>query len=219
MDTLRFSEEVLLLLLNEDKGKFVRVSDWSTRYAFGGSVLMDLALENRIDTDLEKLILLDSTPLGDPLLDPMLAQIVQEPETHDIRYWVEHAGALEDEIREGALERLIERGTLERREQRVLWVFRSQRYAIADDKPARQVKLRILNLLFSDELPTPRDIVTICLADACGIFHQLLTERELKQVATRIEQLRKMDLIGQTVSKVIWDIDASIASITPMQVY
>ena len=219
MDTLRFAEEVLLLLLNEDKGKFVRVSDWSTRYAFGGSVLMDLALENRIDTDLEKLILLDSTPVGDPLLDPMLIKIVQEPETHDIRYWVEHAGALEDEIREGALERLIERGTLERREQRVLWVFRSQRYAIADDKPARQVKLRILNLLFSDELPTPRDIVTICLADACGIFQQLLTERELKQVAARIEQLRKMDLIGQTVSKVIWDIDASIASITPMQVY
>ena len=219
MDTLRFAEEVLLLLLNEDKGKFVRVSDWSTRYAFGGSVLMDLALENRIDTDLEKLILLDSTPVGDPLLDPMLAEIVREPETHGIRYWVEHAGALEDEIREGALERLIERGALERREHRVLWVFRSQRYAIADDKPARQVKLRILNLLFSDELPTPRDIVTICLADACGIFQQLLTERELKQVATRIEQLRKMDLIGQTVSKVIWDIDASIASITPMQVY
>ncbi len=36
---------------------------------------MDLALENRIDTDLEQLILVDSTPVGDDLLDPTLARI------------------------------------------------------------------------------------------------------------------------------------------------
>ena len=36
---------------------------------------MDLALENRIDTDLEKLILIDATPVGDNLLDETLADI------------------------------------------------------------------------------------------------------------------------------------------------
>lgn len=216
---LRFAEEIVLLLLHDDKGKFARVSDWSARYAFGGSVLMDLALENRIDTDLETLLLIDSTPTGDSLLDPMLAEIARESESRAPRYWVERAGSREEEIRDGAVQRLIERGILERREDRILWVFHTQRHKVVDDKETRQVKLRIMNLLFGDEVPNPRDVVTICLADACGIFRELLSSSELEQASERIQQLRRMDLIGQAVSKAIWDIESSLASTVQLHVY
>ena len=219
MENLRFAEEIVLLLLHDDRGKFARVSDWSSRYAFGGSVLMDLALENRVDTDLETLVLLDATPIGDSLLDPMLAEIAQEPEPRGPRYWVERAGSREEEIREGAVQRLIERGILERHEDRILWVFHAQRHKVVDDKATRQVKLRIMNLLFGDEVPSPRDVVTICLADACGIFRELLSASELEQAAERIQQLRRMDLIGQAVSKAIWDIESSLASTVQLHVY
>ena len=67
---LRFAEEITLLLLNDD-GTFVHVPSWSLNYALAGGVLMDLALENRIDTDLEKLVLVDSTPIGDSLWTPL----------------------------------------------------------------------------------------------------------------------------------------------------
>ena len=219
MEKLRFAEEIVLLLLHDGKGKFAHVSDWSSRYAFGGSVLMDLALENRIDTDLEKTVLVDATPTGDSLLDPMLDEIAREPEPRGPRYWVERAGSREDEIREGAVQRLIERGILRRSENRILWVFHAQRHDIVDDKPTREVKLRIMNMLFGDELPSPRDVVTICLADACGIFRELLSTSELEQVSERIQQLRRMDLIGQAVSKAIWDIETSLASTVQLHVY
>ena len=71
---LRFAEEIVLLLLNDD-GMFARVPYWSQNYALAGGVLMDLALENRIDTDLENLVLIDTTSVGDSLLDPTLAEI------------------------------------------------------------------------------------------------------------------------------------------------
>ena len=45
--------------------------------ALAGSVLMDLALDNRIDTDLETLTLVDATPTGDELLDPALEEIAR----------------------------------------------------------------------------------------------------------------------------------------------
>lgn len=219
MENLRFAEEIVLLLLHDGRGKFAHVSDWSSRYAFGGSVLMDLALENRIDTDLEKLVVVDAAPVGDSLLDPMLAEIAAEKESHGPRYWVERAGAREEEIRDGALQRLIERGILERHENRILWVFHSERHEVVDDKASRQVKLRIMNMLFGDELPSPRDVVTICMADACGIFRELLSASELEQVSGRIQQLRRMDLIGQAVSKAIWDIETSLASTVQLHVY
>ena len=61
---LRFAEEIMLLLLNDEDGEFVPVPGWSLQCAFAGAVLMDLALEHRIDTDVEKLVLVDPAPLG-----------------------------------------------------------------------------------------------------------------------------------------------------------
>ena len=208
---LRFVEEITLLMLHDDDGRFARVPSWSLSYALAGGVLMDLAMENRIDTDLEHLILVDATPTGDSLLDPTLAEIAAG-EKHDARYWVEQTAERSDAIQEEVLSRLIALGILERQEDRFLWVFRSRRYPMIDGQAEREVKLRIMSVLFSDEIPDPRDVVIICLADACGIFKELLSKRELEQAAPRIEQVRKLDLIGQAMTQAIHDIELSVAA-------
>ena len=208
---LRFAEEITLLMLNDEDGEFVRVPGWSMQCAFAGAVLMDLALENRIDTDLKRLILIDPTPLGDSLLDPTLARIAETMETHDARRWVDYLADQTEDIREAALARLVERGILRREEDRFLWVFQSRRYPVVDGEAEREVKLRIMAVLFGNEIPDPRDIVIICLADACGILRELLSARELERATERVEQVRKLDLIGQAVSKAVWDIQSSIA--------
>ena len=45
-----------------------------------------------------------------------------------------------------------------------------------DGEAEREVKLRIMEVLFSDVIPDPRDIMIICLVDACGIFKELLSQ-------------------------------------------
>ena len=208
---LRFAEEVLLLLLNDEDGRFTRVPDWSLSYALAGGVLMDLAFENRIDTDLEKLVLVNAEPVGDNLLDPALADIVGMEDKRDARFWVERTAGWAGEIRERALKRLVERGILEVRDDRFLWVFRSRRYPVMDGKAEREVKLRIMEVLLSDQLPNPRDVVIICLADACGLFRRLLSKSELQSASERIDQVRKLDLIGQATTQAIRDIELSLA--------
>ncbi len=208
---LRFAEEIMLLLL-DDKGRtFADVPITSLKYALAGAVLMDLALENRIDTDQERLFVIDSTPLEDDLLDPTLARIVQSTEEHDARYWLEQTVPQTVDIRERSLARLLERGILRQEDDRFLWVFQTRRYPIIDDQTVREVKLRIMGVLLSDEIPDLRDIVLISLSDTCGIFKHLLSNRELKGVAQRIKQIRRMDLIGREVSKAVWDIESSLA--------
>ena len=208
---LRFAEEIVLLSLRDDDGKFVPVPVMSMQHALAGAVLMDLALENRIDTDPENLVLVDSTPVGDSLLDPTLERIAAG-EQRDARYWVEQTAREGNAIRDEALARLIERGILEQHEERFLWVFRSRRYPVIDGREEREVKLRILGVLLSDEIPDPRDIVIICLADACGILHHLLPKREFERVRDRIEQVRKLDLIGQAMAQAIHDIEVWLAA-------
>ncbi len=212
---LRFAEEIILLLLDDDNGRLARVSSWSLNYALAGAVLMDLALENRIDTDTEKLVLVDATPAGDSLLDPTLADI-QAGEERDARFWVERTAGHAEEIKEEALSRLVARGILERRNDRFLWVFRSRRYPTVQGEAEREVKLRIMEVLFSDEIPDPRDVVIICLADACGIFQHLLSRQELNRASVRIQQVRRLDLIGQAMSQAIHDIELLVASSVQM---
>lgn len=216
---LRFAEEILLLLLHDHNGKFARVREWSLNYALAGGVLMDLALENRIDTDLEKLALLDATPTGDSLLDPTLADIAAAEDKRNARFWVERTAGHADEIREHALERLIDQGILERREDRFLWVFKARRYPVVDGQVEREVKLRIMAVLFSEEIPNPHDVVMICLADACGIFNALLSRREAELANERIQQVRKLDLIGQAMAQAIRDIEITLAMLQQQQAY
>ena len=88
------------------------------------------------------------------MFDPTLAAIKHAGQRHDARYWVERIGDLSDDIRECALDRLVERGILERKEDRFLWVFRSRRYPLIGGKAEREVKQRIMGVLFSDEIPS-----------------------------------------------------------------
>ena len=152
---LYFAEEIMLLLLDDRDGSFLPIPQSSLRSALAGAVLMDLALLDRIDTDPRTLILVDEKPTGDLLLDPTLARVAAARQSHDAHHWVQRAADHADEIRETALDRLVEKGILSREEDRFLWVFRSRRYPIVDGKAEREVKLRIMGVLLSDEIPDP----------------------------------------------------------------
>ena len=194
---MRIAEEFLLLLRDED-GALSRAPEWLVRYALGASVLMDLALENRIDTDARRLFLIDSSPVGDALLDPMLSEIAQTGREHDALYWVEHATHHADEIRETALARLVDNGILGLSDDRVLRIFGTRHYPLANEEAERDLIRRIRETLLSDAIPEPRDIVIVTLADGCGLIGHILSAEEMAGAAERIDLVRQLELIGRT---------------------
>ena len=214
---LTFYEEIMVLLLHDENGTFLPVSEHTLNRALTGAVLMDLAFANRIDTDPERLVVIDSSPTGDALLDRTLARIASEESAANGRAWIETLSAEEASaeqagtIRAAALDKLVKRGVLERREEKFLWVFRSRRYPTIDGKVEQEAKKRIADVLFSDEIPDPRDVALICLVDSCNILHTIFSKREIDRAEPRIEQLRKMDLIGREMAGAIADIERAIA--------
>ena len=214
---LTFYEEIMVLLLHDENGTFLPVSEHTLNRALTGAVLMDLAFANRIDTDPERLVVIDSSPTGDALLDRTLARIAGEESAANGRAWIETLSAEEASaeqagtIRAAALDKLVRRGVLERREEKFLWVFRSRRYPTIDGKVEQEAKKRIADVLFSDEIPDPRDVALICLVDSCNILHTIFSKREIDRAEPRIEQLRKMDLIGREMAGAIADIERAIA--------
>lgn len=195
---ITFAEETLALLLDDKSGAFLPIGKYALEHALVGGVLMDLAFADRIDTDPEQLILIDAAPTGNPMLDRVLKRISDSSETRNTAAWLEIISEEQGEsIQEQAIESLIERGVLERREEKFLWVFRSRRYPMMDGKMQREARQRVVGVLFSGDIPDPRDIALICIADACGVLKTVFGDKELDEVSPRLDQLRKMDLIGR----------------------
>ena len=208
---LTFAEEILLLTLDDEDGVMLPIRESTMEYVLTGAVLMDLAFANRIDTDPERLMVIDPSPTGNPMLDRALERITASGETKDAKGWIETLSRTEAEaIRETALSQLVERGILERRDEKFLWVFRSRRYPTIDGRAEREAKLRITGVLLSDDMPDPRDIALIALADVCNILREIFTDREIGRAEDRIRLLRKMDLIGREVSGAVAEIERSI---------
>ena len=212
---LRFAEEIVLLLLDEERGALIpSLPPHSLDIVLAGAVLMDLALEGRIDTDLTQLSVVDSTPLDDNLLDPALTDIAQSAETRAISFWLARIAERGGEIRDRTIARLITRGILEAEGDTLIFltrpVSRSRRYPSIDGNVREEVKLRIMRVLFSEEIPDPRDIMLICLADACGIFREHPVQVGTGRGAgTDRGGAETLDLIGQAVTQAIRELEPS----------
>lgn len=206
---LTFTEE-LLLLLGDEEGLFLPVKEHAFECALAGAILMDLAFAFRIDTDLQALVVTDPVPTGNPMLDRVLEKISARTDVTDAPAWI-RVLATEDAalIREQALDSLVDRRILKRQHNRFLGVFRSVSYPTLDETPLQAVKSRIEDVV-SDEIPDPRDVALISLVDACQILPDLFPEWETKQTASRLELLRRMDLIGRELTGTISEIQDQI---------
>jgi Golgi phosphoprotein 3 len=203
---LGFVEEIVLLQLDDSQGKFVNLPLSAADVVLAGAALMELALNNRVDCDLERLILVDSKPTGDDILDDVLKQLAETSGELSAGAVLERISVNGEKYQEMALKRLLAKGVLREENGRFLWVFRTRRYPVVDDSEQREVRARLRQLVLTDEIPDPRDVVLICLIDACGLLGLVLSPDEIAQTKTRVEQLSRLDLIGQAVTKAVAEI-------------
>ncbi|MHC5210146.1 MAG: GOLPH3/VPS74 family protein [Planctomycetota bacterium] len=198
---LTLAEEVLLLALDDENGTFRPLPKHAMEFALTSAVLMDLLLARRLDVDLEQLMVVDPTPVGDDLLDPILAAIARSPDRYNARRWIMVLSQEAGEIRKRALARLVDRGVLRRQDDKLLWVLGRRRYPVLDDTEQREAKLRILGIVLGDDIPDHRDVVLVAVADAAGLFDAILTRREARMASQRIADVARMDLLGQALLK------------------
>ena len=207
---LSFAEEIVLLLLDEAEGTFVPVPESVFGVVVVGAALMDLAIHNRVDADLEQLMVVDGTPLGDDILDDVLRRLGKPAGDLKITQAIYDTIPYVEDYKSRALARLLAHGILREENGRHLWVFRTRRYPVIDNAEQHEVRTRLRQILLTDEIPDPRDIALICLIDACHLLAFVLSPEEIEAAKSRVELLRKMDLIGQAVVKSASEVQAII---------
>ena len=204
--SLSLPEELILLLLNEENGYFHQVPGWDLNCAVVGAVLAELSLLSRIDTDMESLFLVDQTETGNPVLDPILKEIASEPVQQNTQYWIERLAPRAESVIDLTLDRLVRLKILDHHDgdfytlARTGWQTELSSNSI-EDTAGEFIKLRIMRYIFTDAIPTPRDIIVICLVNTCDVFRfifQLDDEAE-----ERIKSICQMDLIGRSIANAV----------------
>ena len=202
---LTFSEEILLIALDDDSGRPFELPKGVLEYALAGAMMMELAFQHRLDSDMTNLTIVNPAPTGDPLLDENL-QLLAGEGTIPIREGLRKIVANTETIKQQTFQSLVDKNILRREETRYFWGYKTRRYPIIDDKEDREVRSRIRSVVLEDDFPGPRDVVLICLMDACQLGGTIFTPQELETAGERIQLVAKLDLIGQAISKNIVEI-------------
>lgn len=200
--------EELVLLLRDDEGLPFLVREDMLACVLAGAALLDLAFGFRIDTDLESLVVVDSSATGNSALDRILSRIAARGEVCGTSTWIGILSAEDSPaILESALAELERGGLLRERKRTFSW--RRGRLRPAGEALGAS-RRRIARLLSSDDFPDPRDIALVSLLDACDVLPDIFPGRQVDDWRPRIAQLRKMELIGREVAGAIAAIQRSI---------
>ena len=203
---LSLPEELILMLLNEQNGYFHQVPGWDLNCAVVGAVLAELSLRARIDTDPDSLILVDRAEMGDTVLDPILREIAGEPVQRDAVYWIERLASRAESVIDRTLDRLVELKVLEYHDGD-FWTLAAATWheelsgGSQEGTVGQFVKARVVKALFTDEIPDPKDIIVICLVNACDVFRFIFELDE--QTEERVDSICRMDLIGRSIAAAV----------------
>ena len=198
---LYIHEEVALLALRDREGTFISGSHCS--YAIAGAILSDLLTARRIilEDGGNRIRTIDSTPLGEALLDECLAQI-HEANAEDTPALVTKLASKKQLARRVA-EGLCRRGVLRADEKKILLIFSRSVYPEVDPGPERELIERLRAAVFEDGEVAPRTRALLALADAGGLLRIPFDRKRLRARKSRIEALAGGDAVGLATRKAI----------------
>ena len=202
---LSFAEEIYLLALDDVTGKVVITSkEVVLNSVLIGAVLSELSFMGRIDNDAENLYILNTDATDSPVLDEVLDVLRKSGKTEvSLSRCLQVLLPESKNVEQLVLKELIGKGILKQVNEKLFWFFPSRRYPIIDNVEVTDVERRLRNLVLSNEIPDPRDAVLVSLVNACGLFSEILSSRELRRCEGRIEEISKYDMVCQKINELI----------------
>ncbi len=211
--TTLIAEDLLLLLLDDESGKFTSASYLDT--GIGGAVLVELALAGCVEVVRRpglwrrSMVLPTHTP---PPADPVLVEAWELVRAKE-RGAQDLVVRLGKKRRDVLLGRLRERGILVEREDRVLGLISRQRWPTVDSTHVSAVRRELGDVLIRGVRPVERTAGLIAVLSALDLAHKVIDREGLS--AREVKKRAKAVAEGDWAAKAVRDsIAAAQAAIT-----
>lgn len=204
---MSIAEEFLLLAYDESGAPLTDGTRLDN--GLGGALLLDLALDRRIDIADKRVVVLSTAPTGDPLADQALTLIAGE-KPRKPGHWVTK---LSKQARPRLLEKLITEGVLTVEKDRVLWVFPRRLYPSATGEvPAVEVAARErMRAAILGTGPVDPPTAALCaLVAATELDRKVLGDLDRRLVKARLKEIGEGSWAADAVRRTIEEIQAAV---------
>ena len=208
------ADDLLLILLDDDTGR-PRVDATRLDYALAGAVLLELAVDGRIDVlpgrpRKAPVVVVNPQATEDELLDGALRQVGERRRA---------APKLVPVLSKGLRRRLIARGErsgrLRGERTRILGLIPVERFPAADTRRRSEVLQRLHAVLLGGASPDPRTSALIAVLAAVGAADMVvgpLPRGERKAVKRRASEISEGAWAADAVQKAVAAVQAAVAA-------
>src|SRR5690349_21852928 len=205
---MNLAEEFALLAYGDDGAPdtdSVRLDN-----GMGGSLLLELAISGRVGVEDGKVVVVDGTPAGDPLVDQALGRIAADEKPRRPAHWVRKFAK---DTRKLTLNRLVEQDVLTRREDTVLLVFPRTRYPAPDGVepvPETEARRRLTAAIPASGPVEPRTAALCALLAATNLDRKIFRTLDRKRVKARLAEISAGDWAATAVRQTIEEIQTAV---------
>jgi len=202
---LNLMEELLLLALDDEKGKIISSSSCALPYGLRGALLLELVLAEKIDVVDKKIVVINKNNTGNEVLDNALNIIDTYHKQKTVKFWITKLTSKMKELRKDLLNQLITKGILEQQDKKVLWVIPATRYPTKNPVIENRVRKRIIGIVLHNEILDERSSMLISLINACELIKEVFPKDNLKDAKKKIKNIIQDEKVGKAITSQISD--------------
>ena len=210
--------EDLLLLAYDDVSGRPSLDRTQLDYRLAGAVLVELALDGRVDVTASpqtgadgrpvragRVVVRDPSPTGHPALDHALSFVGIRPQVPK-----NLVAPLAKGLRERLLTGLAERGVLRREEEHVLWIFPTTSWPAADATHEYRLRAQCREVLLGTRAPDARTAALLSVASGSKLVRGLVPPEQRRQAESRAKELAAQSWASGAVKKAVDEVTAAV---------
>jgi len=209
---LTLIDQLTLLALDDEKGTFVAESN-AYSYALAGALIMELALQGRIDLSAKKVLIKDRNKTNDKVIDRYFDLILESAKERTLKSWIRSIGEKASKIKLDTVDKLIDNRILSKREDKILWVFTYNKYPMENPRPENKLRKRLYDVVVNGHRPELKDIMILNLIQSCGLGKEVFGKEQVKTFKKKIETINQYDQMSGAISKTVKEINDEIAAV------
>lgn len=209
---LKVHDKLVLLALDDEKGTFVSDS-MIFGYCIAGAILFELSIKGRIQIVEDRVKVIEDEKLNDEALDYCLKLITDSKKERKMSYWVETIGFKDNLLRKKILDKLISLDILEEKENRILWIFKNNKYPTKNEVPENLIRKRLNDIILNASKAMNDEIMIISLVDTCGLNNEVYGKAIANLKKTEIKRIIKDYQFADTTGKLIEEIHDTIIAV------
>lgn len=210
---LKLYEELVLLSIHEDKGIMISSTIDPLKPGLVGAILAELALTGKVClTKNRRLLLADSTPTDDPLLDGVISALASADKEHKFGYWLNILNPKPEKLRRQIIKGMIEKGIITQEDDRLIWVVPSPFHPDVKASTKYSVIKELRGIVIAHEESHPPAIAFLSLVSACGLLDLVFLRDERKTASQMINELVVYHAMQDPNLETIQEIASAIAA-------